>query len=109
MFTRFEQGVRKNEDCRADCSGRKYVLMAGNADHLSKTFFKLIGDGIVTAIRIFYKNIVLLDKRGKTWNNGNVFAGVQLKDHESRKVQAKREHFQRNAYYVEFSRVSIGI
>jgi len=34
-----------------------------------------MGDGIVTALRLFYKNIVVL-KDGKTWNNGNVFVGV---------------------------------
>ena len=75
MFAEFQQGVRKTEDCRADCSGRKYVLIASHYDVLSKTTFKLMGDGIVTAMRLFYKNIVLLDG-DKTWNNGNVFAGV---------------------------------
>ena len=76
MFTKFEQGVRKTEDCRADCSGLKYVLKARHYDYLSKTSFKLMDDGIITAMRLFYKNIVLLDYSGKTWNNGNVFAGV---------------------------------
>ena len=75
MFAGFEQGVRKTEDCRDDCSGRKYVLKAGHVDFFSKTTFKLMGDGIVTAMRLFYKNIVVLDG-GKTWNNGNVFVGV---------------------------------
>ena len=75
MFAEFEQGVRKTEDCRADCSGLKYVLKAAHGDLLSKTTFKLMGDGVVTAMRLFYKNIVLL-YGGKTWNNGNVFAGV---------------------------------
>jgi len=51
-----------------------------------------MGDGIVIAMRHFYKNIVVLFD-GETWNNGNVFVGVKLKDHESRKVQARREHF----------------
>jgi len=60
-----------------------------------------MGDGIVTEMRLFYKNISVL-KYGKTWNNGNVFAGVQLKDHESRKVQAKREYFQRDSAKVDF-------
>jgi hypothetical protein len=60
MFAKFEQGVRKTEDCRADCSGLKYVLKANHADFLSKTTFKLKGDGIVTAMRLFYKNIVRL-------------------------------------------------
>jgi len=57
-------------------------------------------------MRLFYKNIVFLND-GKTWNNGNVFAGVQLIDHESRKIQAKREHFLRDSIADEFSRVSI--
>jgi hypothetical protein len=65
-------------------------------------------DGIVTTMRLFYKNIVVLDESGKTRNNGNVFAGVQLKDHESRKIQAKREHFQRDSQLEDFSRVPIG-
>ena len=60
MFAKFEQGVRKTEDCRADCSGRNYVLKAGHFDRYSKTTFKLMGDGIVTAMRLFYKNIVVL-------------------------------------------------
>ena len=60
MFAEFEQGVRKTEDCRADCNGQKYVLKARHDDYLSKTTFKLMGDGIVTAMRLFYKNIVLL-------------------------------------------------
>ena len=60
MFAEFEQGVRKTEDCRADCSSRKYVLKAGYGDFFSKTTFKLMGDGIVTAMRLFYKNIVVL-------------------------------------------------
>jgi hypothetical protein len=34
-----------------------------------------MGDGIVTAMRLFYKNIVVLYD-GKTYNNGNVFVGV---------------------------------
>ena len=76
MFAEFEQGVRKTEDCRANCSGRKYVLRARHADFYLKTTFKLMGDGVVTTMRLFYKNIVLLDEGGKTWNNGNVFAGV---------------------------------
>ena len=76
MFATFEQGVRKTEDCRNDCSGRKYVLKAGHADFLSKTTFKLMDDGIFTAMRLLYKNIVLLDQGGKSWNNGNVFVGV---------------------------------
>ena len=75
MFAAFEQGIRKTEDCRADCSGRKYVLKARHADVLSKTTFKLMGDSIVTTMRLFYKNIVVL-RDGKTWNNGNVFVGV---------------------------------
>jgi len=75
MFAEFEQGVRKPEYCRADCSGLKYVLKVQQTDFLQKTTFKLMGDGIVTAMRLFYKNIVLLFD-GKTWNNGNVFAGV---------------------------------
>ena len=60
MFAEFEQGVRKTEICRADCSGRKYVLKARHDDYLWKTTFKLMDDGIVTAMRLFYKNIVLL-------------------------------------------------
>jgi hypothetical protein len=75
MFAEFEQGVRKTEDCRAHCSGRKYVLKASHFDFHSKTTFKLMDEGIITAIRLFYKNIVVLDG-GKTWNNGNVFVGV---------------------------------
>jgi hypothetical protein len=59
MFATFEQGVRKTEDCRADCSGLKYVLNARHNDFFSKTSLKLMGDGIVTAMRLFYKNIVL--------------------------------------------------
>ena len=75
MFAEFEQGVRKTEDCRADCRGRKYVLLASHYDLLSKTTFKLMGDGIVTAMRLYYKNIFVLNG-GETYNNGNVFAGV---------------------------------
>jgi hypothetical protein len=60
MFAEFEQGVRKTEDCRADCSGRKYVLQVQNFDYISKTSFKLMDDGIITAMRLFYKNIVVL-------------------------------------------------
>jgi len=96
MFAEFEQGVRKTEDCTADCSGRKYVLKAGHYDQFSKTTFKLMGDGIVTTMKLFYKNIVVHDKVGKTFDNGNVFAGIQLKDHESRKVQTKKKHSQRD-------------
>jgi hypothetical protein len=59
MFAEFEQGVRKTEDCRADCSGRKYILNAGYANFFSKTTFKLMGDGIVTSMTLFYKNIVV--------------------------------------------------
>ena len=42
---------------------------------LSKTTFKLMGDSIVTTMRLFYKNIVV-PRDGKSWNNGIVFAGV---------------------------------
>ena len=76
MFAQFEQGVRKTEDCKADCSDQTYFLKARHYDRLQKTSFEILDDGIVTSIRLFYKNIVVLDKYGKSWNNGNVFAGV---------------------------------
>jgi len=95
------------EDCKADCTKQKYVLKAIHADFLSKTSFKIMDDGIVTTMRLFYKNIVLPNKYGKTYNIGNVFAGVKFKDHESRTLQAEREHFQRESTDVEFSSVSI--
>jgi len=59
------QGVRKIEDCKADCTKQKYVLKANHGDFLSKTSFKIMDDGIVTTMRLFYKNIVL-PRFGKT-------------------------------------------
>ena len=67
--------MRKTEACRADCSDQSYTLKSGHTDLLSKTYFEILDDGIVTSMRLFYKNIVFLID-GKTWNNGNVFVGV---------------------------------
>ena len=65
----------KTEDCRDDCGDQNYFLKVGHADFLSWTSFEIMNDGIVTSMRLFYKNIVL-PFDGKTYNNGDVFAGV---------------------------------
>ena len=65
MFVEFEQGVRKTEDCTADCSDQKYFLKARHFVSLSKTYFKILDEGIVTSMRLFYKNIVF-HLEGKT-------------------------------------------
>ena len=75
MFAEFEQGVRKTEDCSADCSDQKYVLKAAHYDFLSWTSFEIKGDGIVTSMRLFYKR-VLLHINGATYDQGSVFVGL---------------------------------
>ena len=65
----------KSEDCRAECSDQKYILKASYSHILTWTSYEIKGNGIVTSIRLFYKQIFVTTK-GETYDQGNLFVGV---------------------------------
>ena len=54
MFGEFVQRTKKSEDCREDCSNKKYLLQARHVTTKLASYYQIEGNNIITKMKHFY-------------------------------------------------------
>ena len=57
MFGEFLQQTKKSEDCREDCSNKKYLLQARHVTTKLASYYQIEGNNIITKMKHFYLNL----------------------------------------------------
>jgi len=92
MFTEFEQGAKKLQDCSEDCT-RKYRLQARyfvSPFGGSFSVFSIEVTVIVTSMNRFYQRVDISDTKDHRYQ-GTVFVGVSFRDQKDITVTSNQK------------------
>ena len=94
MFTEFEQGAKKLQDCFEDCT-RKYRLQARYYTHKSYSVCSIESAVIVTSMNRFYQRVNISAVIGDSYQ-GTVFVGVSFRDQTDITVTSNQKLYKKN-------------